>query len=386
MRLKFAFDPIIGGVWGDEKKGDENDIVCVRVADFDDSAGRISLERLTIRNISVSEQRGRLLKRGDLLLEKSGGGEQKSVGRSVLFDHDFIAVCSNFIGLLRPRREHNPLFLNLMQALYQRNGSIPHIKQTTGIQNLDCSSYLSREFDFPSQDIEDQIAAYLDQQTAKIDRLMDLRRRQIALLKEQQAALIQQAVTRGLNPNVPMKDSGLPWLGEIPVHWSIVPLGRLAIQLQTGPFGSQLHAHEYVEGGIPIINLSHMVEGLIQHDPKCTVDEVTARRLDRHFLRYGDILFARRGEIGRCALVRTDKVGWLCGTGSLLMRPDTQILAPAYLVMLFQLIRLKESLTLQSVGSTMDNLNTGILSQIRLLLPPLDEQAQILSFIEKQRE
>ena len=68
------------------------------------------------------------------------------------------------------------------------------------------------------------------------------------------------------------------------------------------------------------------------------------------------------------------------------MRPDIQILAPAYLVTLFQLKRLKESLMLQSVGSTMDNLNTGILSRIRLLLPPLDEQAKILIFIEKKRE
>lgn len=387
MRLKFAFDPIIGGVWGDEKKGDGNDIVCVRVADFDDSIGRVSIERLTIRNISVSEQRGRLLRRGDLLLEKSGGGEQTSVGRSVLFDHGFIAVCSNFIALLRPRQEHHPRFLTyLMRALYHGGGSIPHIKQTTGIQNLDCSSYLSREFDFPSQEVESRIAAYLDKKTAKIDRLMDLRRRQITLLKEQRSALIQQAVTRGLNPNVPMKDSGLPWLGEIPGHWNIIPLGRLAKQLQTGPFGSQLHAHEYIEGGIPLINPSHMAEGLIRHDPTCSVDESTARRLDRHFLQAGDIVFARRGELGRCVLVRAEEVGWLCGTGSLLMRPDTQILAPAYLVKLFQVKHLKESLTLQSVGSTMDNLNTGILSRMRLPLPPLDHQVEILRFIEKQTE
>ena len=66
-----------------------------------------------------------------------------------------------------------------------------------------------------------RIASYLDEQTAKIDQLMDMRRRQMALLKEQRAALIQEAVTRGLNPNVPMKDSGLPWLGEIPAHWGL---------------------------------------------------------------------------------------------------------------------------------------------------------------------
>ena len=231
---------------------------------------------------------------------------------------------------------------------------------------------------------QNQIAAYLDEQTTKIDRLMALRRQQMDLLKEQRAAMIQQAVTRGLNPAVPMKDSGVPWLGEIPAHWTKITLGRLATLLQTGPFGSQLHAHEYIEGGIPIINPSHMVEGFIQHDPKCSVKEETAKRLDRHFLEYGDIVFARRGEIGRCALVRADETGWLCGTGSLLMRPDTKILEPAFLIALFQLKHLKESLTLQSVGSTMDNLNTGIISRIGLGLPPLEEQQVILKFIQDQ--
>lgn len=240
----------------------------------------------------------------------------------------------------------------------------------------------------PAPPIPDQhrIAAYLDEQTAKIDRLMEMRRRQMALLKEQRAALIQQAVTRGLDPNAPMKDSGLTWLGDIPAHWKSVSLGYLATLLQTGPFGSQLHAQEYVEGGIPVINPSHMGDGLIRPDSKCTVDEATAKRLSRHFLQIGDVVFARRGELGRCALVRAEEKGWLCGTGSLLMRPEIRMIEPAYLVALFTLKRLKESLAIQSVGSTMDNLNTGILSCTGLPLPPLCEQVEILDFIEKQRE
>ena len=85
----------------------------------------------------------------------------------------------------------------------------------------------------PELGIQKRITAYLDEQTAKIDRLMDMRRRQMALLKEQRAALIQQAVTRGLNPNAPMKDSGLPWLGEIPAHWDQT-LNYLASLLRGG--------------------------------------------------------------------------------------------------------------------------------------------------------
>lgn len=322
------------------------------------------------------------LEAGDLLISEGG-----DVGRSCLWSNEIpLCIFQNAINRVRPRHLNSTKFLYYLMQAVKNSGWIDIVCNKATISHFTAEKVNALEIPIPNHTQQRRIAAYLDEQTAKIDRLINLRQRQMALLKEQRAALIQQAVTRGLNPNVPMKDSGLPWLGEIPAHWSIMPLGRLATILQTGPFGSQLHAHEYIESGIPIINPSHMVEGLIQHDPKCTVDEVTARRLDRHFLQYGDILFARRGEIGRCALVRTEEVGWLCGTGSLLMRADTQILVPTYLVTLFQLIRLKESLMLQSVGSTMDNLNTSILSQIRLALPPLDEQAQILSFIDKQRE
>jgi type I restriction enzyme S subunit len=274
----------------------------------------------------------------------------------------------------------------MMKALYFGNGSVPHIKQTTGIQNLDVSSYLSRDFEFSSIEIQRRIVSYLDEQTAKIDNLITLRYQQIDLLKEQRAALIQQAVTRGLNPNVPMKDSGIDWLGEIPAHWKTISLGKLANLLQTGPFGSQLHADEYIEDGIPVINPSHMENGKVVPDFSCSVSLDTAQKLSRHFLNLGDIIFARRGELGRCALVTETEVGWLCGTGSLLMRAKNELVESGYLVELFQLKRVKESLSLNSVGSTMENLNTGILSRVALPLPSLDEQKAILDFIQTGSE
>src|SRR5271155_3848148 len=198
MRLKFTFEGPIGGVWGDEPQGDVNDIVCVRVADFDDEAGKVSTDKLTIRNIAQSEQKGRILKPGDLLLEKSGGGDQTLVGRCVRFDHDFIAVSSNFIALLRPKAGHDSNFLYyLMSSMYHGGGSFPHIKQTTGIQNLDCHSYLSRPVDLPSLAEQKRISTYLDEVTQEVERLVRLRRQQMELLREQRIALIQRTVTRG---------------------------------------------------------------------------------------------------------------------------------------------------------------------------------------------
>lgn len=110
-----------------------------------------------------------------------------------------------------------------------------------------------------------RIAAYLDEQTEKIDRLMDMRRRQMALLKEQRSALIQQAVTRGLNPNVPMKDSGLPWLGEIPEHWEVKEIRYLVPQNRQVMYGIVLPGPN-VDDGVPIVKAGNCEPGRLSID------------------------------------------------------------------------------------------------------------------------
>ena len=174
------------------------------------------------------------------------------------------------------------------------------------------------------------IAAFLDERMARIDALVARKRRLVQLLKEKRQALITRAVTRGLDPKVKMKESGVPWLGEVPEGWEVVPLRHIAESIQTGPFGSQLHEADYIEGGIPLINPAHMIQGEIMPEAESAVDEATKERLARYVLDAGDILFARRGEIGRCALVADHQAGWMCGTGSMRLglRIVTQVTTP----------------------------------------------------------
>ncbi len=94
------------------------------------------------------------------------------------------------------------------------------------------------------------------------------------------------------------QDSGVEWIGEIPEHWDVRRIRGIAESLQTGPFGSQLHSEEYSSGGIPVINPSHLKDGRIEPDWNCTLDQETWLRLSRHELHEGDIIFARRGEMG----------------------------------------------------------------------------------------
>lgn len=227
-----------------------------------------------------------------------------------------------------------------------------------------------------------QIARFLDHETAKIDALISEQEHLIELLQEKRQAVISRAVTRGLDPDVPMKDSGVEWFGEVPTHWKVSQFKFNTVELQTGPFGSQLHADDYIEGGVPLINPAHMAEGNISPDPQVSVDESTWNRLQRHALSAGDIVFARRGELGRCAIVTDEQTGWLCGTGSL-MAKLTQQLHPEYAYLLMSSREVASELSLESKGSTMQNLNTETLGKVRVPVPPRREQEVILEYIHE---
>lgn len=233
----------------------------------------------------------------------------------------------------------------------------------------------------PSFSESDQIADFLDHETAKIDHLIRKQEALIELLKEKKEAVISQAVTKGLNPDAPMKDSGVTWLGDVPKHWGISQLKYNTVLMQTGPFGSQIHADDYIENGRPLINPSHIVNGEIIPDFRCSVSDVVFKRLDRHKLLQGELILARRGELGRCAVVKNDQEGWLCGTGSLKAKLSED-LAPEYAQMLISSEGVCAELSLESRGSTMENLNTETLGQIRLPIPPRSEQEEILNIVD----
>ena len=148
--LKRSVDGCTNGLWGDEPDG-ENDLAVIRVADFDRAACRVGLDKLTYRSVTQKERTSRLLQSGDLLIEKSGGGEKTLVGCVVLFEHEFEAITSNFVARMRPLASFDSGFLcYTFDSLYQGKVNFPAIKQTTGIQNLDSESYLQERFCFPT--------------------------------------------------------------------------------------------------------------------------------------------------------------------------------------------------------------------------------------------
>lgn len=233
-RLKFLFSHSNAGVWGEEEKGDENDIACFRVADFDYQKGYLGFDKLTMRNITAKELEGRLLSQGSLLIEKSGGGDATPVGRVVRFNYEDKATCSNFVHFVTVDESHNSDFLYYyFYAMYANKENLLYFNQTTGIQNLKVGEYLGQSIFIPTYEEQQAIASYLDKKCGKINGAIDVQKKKIDLLNELKQTIITNAVTKGLNPDAPMKDSGVEWIGEIPEHWKIKRT-RFLCNIQTG--------------------------------------------------------------------------------------------------------------------------------------------------------
>jgi type I restriction enzyme S subunit len=198
-RLRASIIDCINGLWGSDPDG-ESDITCVRVADFDRENLRVTLKRKTTRAIPFSARSRRLLHRGDLLIEKSGGGDKQPVGAVVIYDHDEPAVCSNFVARMPISGDCNSGFINyLHNALYSRRINVPSIKQTTGIQNLDWKSYLSELVAFPPKLEQVAIADFLDSERERFGVAISRLDREIDLLREYRTTLTADVVTGKLD-------------------------------------------------------------------------------------------------------------------------------------------------------------------------------------------
>ena len=164
-------------------------------------------------------------------------------------------------------------------------------------------------------------------------------------------------------------------MSGLPKGWESTTLSEV-LTLKTGPFGSTLHKSDYINGGIPLINPTHIKDGNLVPAVEVSVSDETAQRLSEYRLNEGDVVMGRRGEIGRCAVVPEVAHGWLCGTGSIVLRCSRAISA-TYLQRFLTESKTVETLMGDSVGSTMVNLNQGVLLGLEVPLAPLPEQKRI---------
>ena len=269
---------------------------------------------------------------------------------------------------------------------YNINFHIDKLKKLgegTTFAEISKAAISSIQIPFPKvKEEQTQVAAIL----STIDKAIEQTEAIIAKQRRIKTGLMQDLLTRGIDEHGNIrseethkfKDSPL---GKIPVEWDTKTFGEIISlyggKLQTGPFGSQLHAYEYVDEGVPVVMPQDIANSGISTSDIARISERKAKELSRHRMALGDLVFARRGDLSRCASIGANEEGWICGTGCLLMRPPRGKLSSQWGREIYRLHTTQLQVGVQAVGSTMVNLNTNILSSLLIPLPDFEEQRRI---------
>jgi len=389
---------LIGGVWGNNEENNENDVICLRVADIDYDKLIFNENNFTVRNISNGELKSRILKKNDLVIEKSGGGEKTPVGRVVLYDLEQKAVCSNFMNKISINNQvMNSKFLVLIfNSLYSQRVVLESIKQTTGIQNLDTDNYLSNYISYPNIDEQQKIVHFLDEKSKIFDDAISKKEQLIAKLELAKQALISEVVKGKLKvvennsklhtvkrePSE-LEPSGVEWLGDIPKEWQVKKLGYIF----SFKNGVNTDASNYGKG-IKFINVKETIntDFIMEKDIEGSVT-ISDSIIKENLVKKGDVLFNRTSEtIEELALstVYYDEKIAVFGGFVIRGRQISKDLDLEFKRYCFQSTEIRKQIISYGSGSIRKNIAQTNLKNIYLFVPNLTEQQQISKYLNEK--
>lgn len=238
----------------------------------------------------------------------------------------------------------------------------------------------------PSSEEQQMISNYLDKKTSQIDSLIDKNEKSIELLEEYRKSIISEAVTKGLDPNAPMKDSGVEWIGEIPEGWVTRRLknflDNVPHSIVDGPFGSDLKSDEYTDTGVPVTQLNNIKEGFHRVDSFKFVSESKAAQLSSHFVFSGDLLMAKMMPAGRTCIASSAYPKYLLSSDSIRIVIDSSVdrRFVCYAANCYCLAECE----LKSSGVTRIRINLSIVRNLSFVLPSLQEQKKIADYLDQK--
>jgi len=382
IRLKYLFEARMSGAWGEEPE-EGNSIVCIRAADFITEKLQHKKIDLTKRSFKKEEFEKKQLRKGDVILEKSGGGENQPVGRVVMFDLDEPALCSNFLELLRPniRKVESKFVTYVLYSLWINRVNTRAIKQTTGIQNLDITEYLDTKVSLPSIDKQFEILKRLEKEIVHIDNLIGSKEKLLSILSEKKQTLITQAVTKGLNPKIKIRDSKIDWLGYLPQHWQIKRIKHVASKIGSGvtPKGG---AEVYQQEGIPLVRSQNVHFDGLRLDDIVHIDFETHESMSNSKVEIGDVLLNITGaSIGRCYYYEGQYEEANVNQHVCIIRPNDKILTK-YLYYFLMSDFGQMQISMCQVGGGREGLTFESIKAFIIPLPEINEQQALLDSLE----
>ena len=300
-------------------------------------------------------------------------------GRCFYAEGDWTTLAN--VQALIPNEELNARFLYYranIENYWTRSGSAqPFIKP---------SSVKSSWIAFPTRAVQDKIAEIL----TTVDEALEQTEALVGKLEQMKAGLMHDLFTRGVTPDGHLRPTHQQAphlyhetpLGWLPKEWEVNRLGAILKKcggyLQTGPFGSQLHAHEYQQEGVPVVMPQDINEGLISTDQIARIFEQRAEELARHRMRVGDVVIARRGDLSRAAAINDFQEGWVCGTGCFLLRLGRGDLRADFASALYRYDFIQRQIEGMAVGTTMPSLNNTVMERLFFPFCDHDEQTRII--------
>lgn len=370
-----------GGVWGNDPTG-ENDTIVLRSTE-QTVDGKWKIDNPALRKLTPKEKRSAFLKENDLLLTKSSGSSAH-IGKTTLVDKKIaeLECCySNFMQRLRVNNSLNPkLVWYLLNNSLIREQFDYLSSTTTGLANLNASIIAETILPICSRKEQNKVVDFLDYETAKIDTLIEKQQRLIELLTEKRQAVISHAVTKGLDPDVPMKASGVEWLGEVPAHWEVKPLKYLVSEpLQYGANEAAIDTDISQPRFVRITDV--LPNGDLKKDTFRSLSYEVAKP---YMLKDGDVLLARSGGTVGKSFIYRDTWGKCCFAGYLIKARINERFIPAEWFYLNTLTDFYwswiESIQIQA---TIQNVSADKYNAFFIAIPPISEAEEIIPYIEK---
>jgi len=330
------------------------------------------------------------LQSGDIVFAGSGETPEE-IGRATAYCDSSKAYAGGDTIIFRPGPGLVSRFVGYAVNSVAANRYKSKMGQGSSVFHIS-SEHLSRlPLRFPSLPEEQHCVADVLQ---TVDEAIEQTEALIAKTQQIKAGLMHDLFTRGVTPNGQLrpareeapklyKESPLGW---IPKEWEVLELGemlkRFGGYLQTGPFGSQLHAHEYQSEGVPVVMPQDIDGGSIETHQIARITETRASELPRHRMRPGDIVIARRGDLSRAAAITGAEDGWVCGTGCFLLRLGQSKLLPEFASYIYRQPFVQRQIEGRAVGTTMPSLNNSVMSELWFPFCQKEEQRRVVDRLE----
>jgi len=328
--------------------------------------------KLLREDLEPSESDGRLFRAGDVLFNKLRPYLAK------VFHADFDGISSGELLCLRPSEHVEARYLFYVLTSFGFVDAVDSHTFGSKMPRADWETVGHQPLPLPQKQIQQRIAHFLDEKTARIDALIEKKQALLQRLAEKRQALITRAVTKGLNPNVPMKQSGIDWIGDVPAQWMVAPVKRIA-RLESGHTPDRKIDEYWLDCEIPWVSLNDtdtLRSGDYIDDTAIRINELGLANSSARMLPPRAVVFTRDATIGESAIttrsmaVSQHIIAWLC---------DEALVVPEYL--LFTIYGMTQELMRLTNGSTIGTIGLADVKSICVPVPPIDEQHEIVQHV-----